>query len=657
MRLTIPDFALVVLMGASGSGKSTFAARNFLPTEVLSSDRCRGMVADDEGDQAATPDAFDVLHFIAAKRLAARRLTVIDATNLRPEDRKHAIGLARRFHALPVVIALDLPEGICAARNRARPDRDFGAHVVRNHVGMLRRSLRGLQREGFRVVHVLSSEAEAAAAEVSRQPLFTDKRGDPGPFDIIGDVHGCLDELTLLLAKLGYASDGAAWRHPEGRRAIFLGDLVDRGPDSPGVLRLVMDMVAAGTALCVQGNHDMKLSRKLGGRDVTLTHGLAETVAQLDALPDGVRPAFLAEAGAFLDGLRSHYWLDGGKLVVAHAGLKAEMHGRGSGAVRSFALYGETTGETDEFGLPVRYEWARDYRGDAMVVYGHTPVPKPDWLNRTLCIDTGCVFGGALTALRYPERELVAVPAARAYAEPARPLATARTAPEAYDLLDLADVSGKRVVTTALMPTVTIREANAAAAIEVMSRFCADPRWLVYLPPTMSPCETSTRDGLLEHPEDAFAHYRRAGVERVVVEEKHMGSRAVVVVCRDAAAAAARFRVPGAGRGAVHTRTGRAFFPDPALEAALLDRLAAAMDGAGFWDRFGTGWAVLDAELMPWSAKARALIDEQVRPGGRRGAGRAGGGGGGPRCGAGARRGRRRHRRAVRRPGGRRRAL
>lgn len=611
MPLAIPDFALVLMMGASGSGKSTFAARHFRPTEILSSDRCRGLVADDEGDQAATGDAFDVLHYIAAKRLAARRLTVIDATNLRAEDRKVAVDLARKYHALPVAIVLDVPEAVCAARNRARPDRDFGPHVVRNHVGMLHRSLRGLQREGFRIVHTLSSPEAVESAEVVRQPLFTDRRTDAGPFDIIGDVHGCLAELAALLGQLGYAHDGPAWRHPGGRRAIFLGDLADRGPDSPGVLRLVMDMVAAGTALCVQGNHDLKLSRKLSGRNVHVAHGLGDTLAQLDALPDAVRGPFLAEARTFLDDLRSHFWLDGGKLVVAHAGLKAEMHGRGSGAVRSFALYGDTTGETDGFGLPVRLDWAQDYRGEAMVLYGHTPAARPEWVNRTLCIDTGCVFGGRLTALRYPERELVSVPAARTYAEPARPL-EAETTSDAYDLLDIEDVQGKRVITTTLIPAVTVREDNAAPGIEVMSRFCADPRWLIHLPPTMSPSETSQRPGLLEHPDEAFAYYRKLGISQVVAEEKHMGSRAVVIVCRDAGAAAARFRAPG--RGAILTRTGRAFFPDPAAEAALLDRLAAAMAASGFWDRFDTGWACLDAELLPWSAKARSLIDDLYAP-------------------------------------------
>ena len=337
--------------------------------------------------------------------------------------------------------------------------------MVRNQVQLLRRSLKGLQREGFRVVHTLSSVEAIDAAEVVREPLFTDRRTDTGPFDILGDVHGCLAELTDLLGRLGYARDTPAWRHPEGRRAVFLGDLVDRGPDTPGVLRLAMDMVNAGTALCVQGNHDNKLLRKLSGRNVLVNHGLAESLAQLEALPE----SFIAEVRTFLDSLRSHYWLDGGKLVVAHAGLKAEMHGRGSGAVRAFAMYGETNGETDEFGLPVRYEWARDYRGAATVVYGHTPVQTPEWLNRTLCIDTGCVFGGALTALRYPERELVSVPALRVYVEPVRPLAPATPVAEAYDLLDIEDVQGKRIIPTALVSNITIREENAAAAIEVIT--------------------------------------------------------------------------------------------------------------------------------------------------------------------------------------------
>src|SRR5215210_6759336 len=380
MKISIPELSLVVLIGASGSGKSSFAREHFKPTEVLSSDFCRGLVSDDENDQAATKDAFDVLNYIAGKRLAGGRLTVVDATSVQQEARKPLVALARAHDVLPVAIVLDMPEQLCHERNRDRPDRDFGPHVVRNQVRQLKRSLKRLKKEGFRHVSVLSSPEEVAAATVERQRLWTNLKHESGPFDIIGDVHGCHKELVELLERLGYAvpEGGDDARPPEGRKAIFVGDLVDRGPDTPDALRLVMRMVRSGAALCVPGNHDVRLVRKLRGRNVSLTHGLAETVAQLEEEP----PEFVEEITGFLDRLVSHYVLDGGRLVVAHAGLKESMQGRASGRVRDFALFGETTGETDEFGLPVRYDWAAEYRGRATVVYGHTPVPEAEWINR-----------------------------------------------------------------------------------------------------------------------------------------------------------------------------------------------------------------------------------------------------------------------------------
>jgi protein phosphatase len=616
MEIKIPELALVVLIGTSGSGKSTFARKHFLATEIISSDYCRGLVADDENDQSATKDAFEVLHFIASKRLAAGRLTVVDATNVQPEARKPLIELARRYHCLPVALVLDVPEGTCHERNRERPNRDFGSHVVRNQRSQLRRSLGHLQKEGFRHVTVMRSVEEIDSATIMREPLWNNKKQETGPFDLIGDVHGCYDELVLLLGQLGYAVGGSTENvsisHPEGRRAVFVGDLVDRGPKSPEVIRLVMNAVAAGTGFCVAGNHDVKLSRKLRGKDVKITHGLAESLAQLEV----TTAEFKRDAAEFLDGLVSHYVFDGGKLVVAHAGLKEEMHGRGSGAVRAFCMYGETTGETDEFGLPVRYNWAQDYRGKAMVVYGHTPVPSAEWLNNTICIDTGCVFGGSLTALRYPERELVSVPAARMYYEPVRPLVAPVEKPltaqqENDDVLDLEDVVGKRFIETTLDRTVTIREENAVAALEVMSRFAANPKWLVYLPPTMSPSETHAEGTLLEHPQEAFNYFARSRVESVVCEEKHMGSRAIVVVCRDEAVARKRFGVQGEGQGIVYTRTGRRFFNEPALEQEFVARVGSALAAAKFFHEFESDWFVLDCELMPWSAKAQDLVRHQ----------------------------------------------
>jgi protein phosphatase len=617
-ELAVPELSLVVLIGVSGSGKSTFGRAHFRPTEVISSDFCRGLVADDENDQSATPEAFELLHYIVGKRLKAGRLTVVDATNVQPEVRRQLVGVAREHDVLPVAIVLDVPESVCVARNASRPERDFGAHVIRRQRDQLRRGLPGLPAEGFRTVHTLHGDSEIADVTITRTKLYSDLRHETGPFDVIGDIHGCRAELETLLAKLGYQitrdqAGRAVGAHHDGRRAIFLGDLVDRGPDTPGVLRLVVGMTAAGDAFCVNGNHENKLVRALQGRNVQITHGLAESLAQLAAETG----EFRAEAGRFLDSLISHYVLDGGRLVVAHAGLTERYHGRASRRVREFCLYGQTTGETDEYGLPVRYPWAQDYRGRAMVLYGHTPVPAPEWINNTLCLDTGCVFGGRLTALRYPERELVSVPAAEVYYAPARPfpaspgLAAADTAGHRDpEVLDITDVTGGRVVETAYLKRIGVREENAAAALEVMSRFAIDPRWLLYLPPTMSPVATSTLPDLLEHPAQAFDAYRSDGVDQVVCEEKHMGSRAVILVCRTLEAARARFGAPGEQLGAVWTRTGRPFF-SAQLDAELTGRLRAAADTAGLFDELDTPWLLLDAELLPWSAKAGPLLREQ----------------------------------------------
>ncbi|MGW5260721.1 polynucleotide kinase-phosphatase [Microbispora sp. NPDC004025] len=600
-EISVPELSLVVLVGISGSGKSTFAARHFAPTQVVSSDFCRGLVADDENDQTATPEAFDLLHHIVGIRLRRGLLTVVDATNVQWEARKKLIELARSHDVLADAIVLDVPEEVARARNAARPDRAFGAHVISRQRKELRRSLGKIAKDGFRRVHVLRGD-EIDDVTITYEKAWTDRTHLTGPFDIIGDVHGCRAELESLLVKLGWevGPDGAA--HPEGRTAVFVGDLVDRGPDTPGVLRLVMGMVEAGTALCVSGNHEQKLVRALDGRKVRVAHGLERSLEQLAAEP----AEFRAAARTFMDGLISHYRLDGGRLVVAHAGLKEAYHGRASGRVRAFALYGDTTGETDEYGLPVRYPWANDYRGRAMVVYGHTPVPEPEWVNNTICLDTGAVFGGRLTALRYPERELVSVPAEKVWYEPTRPLAAPAPARDP-GVLDIGDVDGTRFVESRFGGRIRIAEENSRAALEIMSRFAVDPRWLVYLPPTMAPPETSALEGFLEHPAEAFEEFARAGVTRVVCEEKHMGSRAVAVLARTPEAAARRFGIADGTAGSVYTRTGRPFFDERMPE--LVDRLRAA--AAPLWEALETDWVVLDCELLPWSAKAEGLIRDQ----------------------------------------------
>ena len=610
--IEVPELGLVVLCGASGAGKSTFARRHFADTEIVSSDRCRALVGDDESDQSVTAAAFDLLHTIVERRLDVGRLTVVDATNTKPADRASLIELARKWDVLATAVVFDLPLDLCLERSRERDGRATPEHAVKRQHQTLRRTAKRLRKERFGKVYTLGSAAELDTVQVVRQRLWCDRRDDAGPFDIIGDIHGCHDELAALLGRLGYHTSTSPVTHPDGRRAIFVGDLVDRGPGVAEVLDTVMSMVQAGSALCVQGNHENKLRRALAGRNVQLTHGLAESLAQLEARG----PEFSARVETFLDGLISHYVLDGGALVVAHAGLPERYHGRSSGRVRSLALYGDTDGESDDYGLPVRYPWADDYRGAAAVVYGHTPVTTPRWMNNTICLDTGAVFGGELTALRWPEKEVVSVPAARVYYEPTRP----PDAPGAPDgahrpadrsLVDLSDVLGKRSIETALEGRITIEADRPSAALEVMSRFAVDPRWLAYLPPTMAPVATSTRPDFLEHPDEAFAYFERAGIGEVVCEEKHMGSRAVLAVARNAATAAERFGISNDDAGVIVTRTGRPFFSAPGVAGTLLDGLRAAADAVGLWDRLGSDWLIVDAEMLPWTAKSAELLRRQ----------------------------------------------
>ncbi len=627
MNIKIPKLSLVVLVGPSGAGKSTFAQKHFLSTEVISSDVCRGILSDDENDQSVSKEAFELLEYITEKRLTAGKLTVIDATNVQQQARAPFIHIARKKHCIPVAIVLNIPEKICQERNRNRENRQFGNHVVRNQCSQLRRTVKKLKREGFRHVFILNSPEEVDAVVIERVPLWNDKSDEKGPFDFIGDIHGCCDELEELLELLGYQrreieSGGyfteVVYEHPENRKAVFVGDLVDRGPRILDTVNIVRNMINAGSALCVPGNHDMKLMRHLKNGKVQITHGLADSIAEIEAIPEEFKEEYCKDLYLFLDSMISHYVLNDGKIVVAHAGMKEKLQGRGSGRVRDFALYGETSGETDEFGLPVRHNWAADYRGSAIVVYGHTPVPHPEWINNTINIDTGAVFGGKLTALRFPEEELVSVSARKIYCKPSRPfLEEGEQAPGLStqhlldDILDAKDVIGKRIISTRLSRNITIQAENATAALEVMSRFAANPKWLIYLPPTMSPCETSTEPGLLEHPAQAFSYYRNQGTPFAICEEKHMGSRAVMIVCRDSEVSRKRFGITEDETGIIYTRTGRRFFKDQNLEEQILERTRCALNTSGFWDKFNTDWVCFDCELMPWSAKAQELLEKQ----------------------------------------------
>lgn len=410
--IKIPETSLVVLCGSAGCGKSSFAAHNFMPSQVVSSDHCRAMVSDSEEDMSASNKAFRVFRLIIDLRLALGRLTVSDSTALTAKARRELLALGQKHDFQMVAIVFDVPLAECRVRNLNRA-RVVPARVLASHRRLLDRTLAGIGREDFDSVHIIKGdELDSARVEIVPLPVRISLEG---PFDIIGDIHGCCDELELLLEKLGYNRTNNAYSHPAGRLAVFTGDLGDRGPRCLDSIELVLDMVSAGSALYVPGNHCRKLHAYFQGRKIKISHGLEKTLQELESADKARRDRI---AGRFLEiyeRAAPYLILDSGRLVVSHAGIKEHMIGRLSERIRRFCLFGDITGATDSDGFPVRRDWASAYRGQSLVVYGHTPVSRAEFRNNTIDIDQGCVLGGKLTALRYPEMDIVQVDALDVY--------------------------------------------------------------------------------------------------------------------------------------------------------------------------------------------------------------------------------------------------
>ena len=419
MTTRIHGDALVLLVGPSGAGKSTFAQKWFLATQIVSADQCRAYVSDCESNQDASTDAFDLVHLIVERRMRRGLLTVVDATNLEPKAIETLIAKAETFKRAVFAYVFTTPLSECLQNNKQRPGRQVLDKVVRRQVGLVQEAVTFLAKRDV-PLEILTSNRQAKSQEVSikKTHIYTpaiEHKSDYGPFDIIGDVHGCLPELLALIKKLGYTwhQQGPVSRltHAENRRLIFVGDLVDRGPNSLGVLALVRQAVADKMAYCVLGNHDDKLRRKLLGSKVQVRHGVETTLAELEKLSAQDQEGLLT----FLQSIPTYLILAGGELVVAHAGILEKDIGKMSDRIRRFCLYGDITGKTNEQGCPLRGDWASNYRGKATIVYGHTPVATAQWENNTINIDTGCIFGGKLSAVRIPERVLVEVPSGQQY--------------------------------------------------------------------------------------------------------------------------------------------------------------------------------------------------------------------------------------------------
>ncbi|MBM7586541.1 protein phosphatase [Bacillus pakistanensis] len=228
--------------------------------------------------------------------------------------------------------------------------------------------------------------------------------------DIIGDIHGCYQEFNQLTQQLGYSWEKGYPVHPQNRRLGFVGDLTDRGPQSLEVIKIVWKLWKAGIAYYVPGNHCNKLYRYFLGNNVKIIHGLETTVAELGALPQNKREVIGNMFKELYEQSPLYQVLDDGKLIIAHAGIKEEYIGKVNKKVKTFVLYGDITGEKNDDGTPVRKDWSLSYHGESLIVYGHTPVREPKKTKNTINIDTGAVFGGKLTAFRYPENEIISIP-------------------------------------------------------------------------------------------------------------------------------------------------------------------------------------------------------------------------------------------------------
>lgn len=616
--ITVTNPGLVILVGCIGSGKSTLARRLFEKHEIVSIDEYREVVSGDRRDQSATADAAAIAAEVVERRLKRRLLTVVDATNVRSEDRRVWTNIAARTHSLVTAVVLDPGQGHCQRMAEARDGDRYSPKAVAQQHSTLARDRRRLKQDGIRNIITLSDPEEIATATLVRRPTWNDLRSEHGPFDIIGDVHGMTDELEDLLLQLGWVvawTDGDGARasvsvfHPDGRKLVFLGDACDRGPRSLDALLIMEAAVKSGRGFAVASNHDDRLKRWLMGRDIAVSHGLETTIAEFECKP----PEFRQRIADFIDGLPGHLVFDRGCLAVAHAGLREDMILGASRDVRQFTVFGPM-GTPGKDGKTVRVDWADEYRGSTSIVYGHTVVDEPVWHNRTINIDTGAVFGGSLTALRWPEKEIVSVAAKTAHATLDNP-PFSRKKTDDPALINFSDVSGKKYVETSTLGRVTVDGRQTAGALEHFARHAIDPRWLVYVPPTMSPVEASSEGDFLEHPAQAFDYYRKQGIAEVVMETKHMGSRALVLVCRDEETARNRFGVTDGSIGHIWSRSGRAFFKD-ADRRKMLQKISAGAEKSLF-KTLSTDWLLLDCEIMPWNAKAAELIERQYAPTGK----------------------------------------
>ncbi|MEH7332127.1 polynucleotide kinase-phosphatase [Neobacillus drentensis] len=631
-KIYLPYAGIVLLVGPSNSGKTTLLNRlvnekSILSSEVISSDHFRVLVSDveyinwnqrpkDEADVLydeyfrVSNEAFDTMDFLIGKRCRLNKLTIIDATHLKEDDRERYIRMGKKYHVPVVAIVFNVPEKELLTRDEHR-DYPRGKNRIKQQYQQFKRTIRFIKKEGFHRTYILNEE-ELKTLEMGRQQNSLLVNLGNG-IDFIGDIHGCYEEFIEILEKLGYKENAEGYYlHPEGRRILSLGDVMSRGPRSLETLQFFKKHVGTGLAYMIDSNHGWKIARWLDGRSVKLAHGDEKLAAEFEEYENlygqEASNQLKNEFKELLLAAKSHLIIEknGVKVAVAvHAGIRDHYVGKQSQRISDFCRYGDSDG-LDENGKPIRKDWTIGHQSSQLIIWGHDPKPQPLLVNNTLNIDQGVVFGGRLTAYRYPEKQFVSVEAKRDYANvpdnPLREWERKRMAPP-----NLGKFINGFSVLTEQIGEISIYKEGIKSALDDLSHYTLPLEEIIYLPPTMSPTpKPSSLEGYLEHPLEAFEYYQANGVDTMVVEKKHMGSRGILFLFKNKEAA--KELIGRESLGAIYTRTGRAFFQKE-LETQILEVLN--KDLTDYFQKYNTDFVLLDAEILPWNLKAKELIMNQ----------------------------------------------
>ncbi|MDN4492918.1 polynucleotide kinase-phosphatase [Ureibacillus aquaedulcis] len=630
MEIVLPYAGIVLLVGPSNSGKSTFLKQlidkgQILPSEIISSDEFRVRVSNLEfidwahrwkdvseslynDYQRISAEAFSLMEATIEARCRLNKLTFVDATHLYPDDRKRYIEFGKKHHVPVVTLVLDVNQDVLLERDKKR-ENPRGTKRIKQQYQVFKREKRFIKKEGYLETYFISDTNETEVSRRNSNPLYLEIENG---IDIIGDIHGCYDEMIQLLEQLGYEKNAEElYVHPEGRKFLSLGDIMSRGPESLKTMSFFLHHVNENLAYMIDSNHGWKIARWLDGKNVTLAHGDELVAEDFKQYKDKEKIEQLKhELKTFLLKAPSHYVLTKQgipTLVCTHAGIKDEFIGKQSDDISDFCRYGDHEG-VNETGRPIRKDWTIHHKTSTLIVWGHDPKPKPLVINNTINIDQGVVFGGELTAFRYPEKEFVAVQAKKDYYEglnnPLMELKKKRLNPP-----NIAKFIGGFTVSTNELGQIKIPKEYALSTIDSVSHYTVPIEGLVYIPPTMSPTPAvSALKNYLEHPKEAIDYYRSMGVERMVAEKKHMGSRGILFLFKDSEVG--RKYVGRETLGVIYTRTGRRFF-DMATEGEILSRINESLTANDYFNKHNTEFLLMDAEIMPWNLKAKELISSQ----------------------------------------------